>query len=144
MDDELKTFLKTSLENDNNKCILNLTTSEIKDTKNEILEALSITKREINELKKKLKEYRYIDELQELHIGSYIRWIKYDSTDTPIKLTNGGLLLDVIFEDSDLLQIKNNMNRIFTINIDDNLIFQKLTNQEKIILYAIDNIDKIK
>ena len=38
--------------------------------------------------------------------------------------------------------MKNNMNRFFQINLDENLIFQKLTDQEKIILYAIDIVNK--
>ena len=36
------------------------------------------------------------------------------------------------------------MNRFFRVNFNDNLIFQKLTDQEKIILFAIDNIDNLK
>ncbi len=35
---------------------------------------------------------------------------------------------------------KNNMNRLFQINFDENLIFQKLTDQESIILMALDNL----
>ncbi len=38
--------------------------------------------------------------------------------------------------------MKNRMNRFFQINLDENLIFQKLTDQEKIILYAIDLANK--
>ena len=37
--------------------------------------------------------------------------------------------------------MKNNMNRLFQINLDENLIFQRLTEQEKIILYAIDIVN---
>ena len=59
-----------------------------------------------------------------------------------IKLTNGALLCDIKIEDNILLLCKNNMNRIFNVNMSENLIFQKLTDQEKIILYAIDCLSK--
>ena len=41
-----------------------------------------------------------------------------------------------------ILLLKNNINRIFQINLEENLIFQKLTDQEKIILYAIDMVNQ--
>jgi len=144
MNDEKKLYLKEALENENNECIYNLTTEIIKKRKEEILNSLPTTKTKINEFKKKLKEYRHVDELNELHIGAYIRWIKLSENKNEINLTNGGILLNIIFEDKTYLQIKNNLNRIFNISIDKNLVFQKITEQEKIILYAIQNIDKIK
>ena len=136
-------YLKQSMENENNKSILNLTTKIIKERKQEIINELPIYKNEKNQIKKKLKEYRYIDEIQELHIGAFIRWIKFKS-DNEISITNGALLTDVLFEDNIQLLLKNNMNRFFRVNFNDNLIFQKLTDQEKIILFAIDNIDNLK
>lgn len=136
-------YLKESIENPNNKSILELTTKKIKERKEDILNELPTNKTNINALKKKLKEYRYIDELQELHIGTYIRWIKFYSDDS-ISITNGAILTDVLFENNIQLLLRNNMNRFFKINFNDNLIFQKVTNQEKIILFAIDNIDKLK
>ena len=136
-------YLKESIENPNNKSILELTTKKIKERKEEVLNELPTNKTNINALKKKLKEYRYIDELQELHIGAYIRWIKFDTNDL-ISITNGAILTDVLFENNIQLLLRNNMNRFFKINFNDNLIFQKVTNQEKIILFAIDNIDKLK
>lgn len=136
-------YLKQSMENENNKSILNLTTKIIKERKEEIINELPIYKNEKNRIKKKLKEYRYIDEIHELHIGAFIRWIKFKS-DNEISITNGALLMDVLFEDNIQLLLKNNMNRFFRVNFNDNLIFQKLTDQEKIILFAIDNIDNLK
>jgi hypothetical protein len=136
-------LLKSYVDNENNESILNMTSSKIKNNKNFIFDELPINIKYRNELKKKLKNYRYIDEIDELHIGTYIRWIKVKDTENELKLTNGGILLDVLFENNIYLQLKNNLNKIFKINFNENLIFQKLTNQEIIILYAIDNIDNI-
>lgn len=136
-------LLKSYVDNENNESILNMTSSKIKNNKKFIFDELPINIKYRNELKKKLKNYRYIDEIDELHIGTYIRWIKVKDTENELKLTNGGILLDVLFENNIYLQLKNNLNKIFKINFNENLIFQKLTNQEIIILYAIDNIDNI-
>ena len=81
--------------------------------------------------------------MHELHIGAFIRWIKFNS-DNEVSITNGALLTDDLFEDNIQLLLKNNMNRFFKVNFNDNLIFQKITDQEKIILFAIDNFDKLK
>ena len=136
-------YLKLSIENENNKSIINLTSKIIKERKQEILNELHINKTLKTLYKKKLKDYRYIDEIQELHIGTHIRWIKLIS-DNETSIKNGGLLIDVLFQNNIQLLLKNNINRIFSINFNDNLIFQKITDQEKIILFAIDNIDKLK
>ncbi len=136
-------YLRQSMENENNKSILNLTSEIIEERKQEIINELPLYKKEKMQIKKKLKEYRYIDEIHELHIGAYIRWIKFKS-DNEINFTNGALLLDILFEDNIQLLLKNNMNKFFRINFNDNFIFQKITDQEKIILFAIDNIDKLK
>ena len=137
MNEEAMQFLNHSLNNDNNESINNLTSELIKERKETILNELPITKKELGNLTKKLKGYRYVEELQELHIGCYIRWIKLKNPEDEIKLTNGALLCDIKIEDNILLVCKNNMNRIFNVNMSENLIFQKLTDQEKIILYAI-------
>ena len=138
MDDNDLIFLNKSLNNDNNESINNLTSDIIKTTKQNILSELPITKKYNSELTKKLKNYRYVEELQELHIGCYIRWINIKNPENNIKLTNGAILCDVKISDNILLVCKNNMNRIFNINMSENLLFQKLTDQEKIILYAMD------
>tara|TARA_R110001599_G_scaffold235219_1_gene434414 strand:+ start:232 stop:660 length:429 start_codon:yes stop_codon:yes gene_type:complete len=142
MNEEAMQFLNHSLNNDNNESINNLTSELIKERKETILNEVPITKKELGNLTKKLKGYRYVEELQELHIGSYIRWIKLKNPEDEIKLTNGALLCDIKIEDNILLVCKNNMNRLFNVNMSENLIFQKLTDQEKIILYAIDCLSK--
>ena len=142
MNEEAIQFLNHSLNNDNNESINNLTSELIKERKETILNELPITKKELGNLTKKLKGYRYVEELQELHIGCYIRWIKLKKPEDEIKLTNGALLCDIKIEDNILLVCKNNMNKIFNVNMSENLIFQKLTDQEKIILYAIDCLSK--
>ena len=70
MDDESMKYLQSSLNNDNNQPIFDLTNSSISKNKDSILSDLPITKKNLNDLKKKLFDYRFVDEVQELHIGN--------------------------------------------------------------------------
>ena len=139
MDDDDLNFLNKSINNENNKNITKKTFNNINDEKIKVINDLKINKKESNILIKKLKDYQYIDEFQELIIGRYIRYINLLNPKN-LKLSNGGILCEVKIEDYIALVLKNNLNNFFQINLDENLIFQKLSEQEKIILYAIDVI----
>ena len=77
------------------------------------------------------------DELNDLKYGQYIRWINLKDPDN-LKLTNGGIFLEVKLLDTGThMMVKNNMNRIFQIKMDECICFQKLSDQEKIILLAL-------
>ena len=134
-------FLEKSLTNECNKNITNLTFDNINKNKQAIISDLYLSKRDKETLLKQLKDYQYIDELPDLVEGRYIRWINIINPHN-IKLTNGGILCEIKIEDYVTLVMKNKMNRFFQINLDENLIFQKLTDQEKVILYAIDLVNK--
>lgn len=141
MNEDDMPFLKKSLENDCNKNISKLTFNTINKEKEDVIKELGMTKKDTKDLLNRLKDYQYIDELPNLVEGRYIRWINITNPNY-IKLTNGGILCEIKMEDYVTLVMKNSMNRFFQINLDENLIFQKLTEQEKIILFAIDLIDK--
>ena len=134
-------FLEKSLTNTNNTGIKDLTYSKINNIKQNILKELDLTKTHTNQLLKKLQDYRYIDELPELIEGRYLRWINLDDVNN-IKLTTGGILCEIKVDDSIILVLKNNMNRFFQIIFDENLVFQRLSDQEKVILYAIDIVNE--
>ena len=137
MNEDDMNFLEKSFVNNNNKNISKLTFNNINRQKETIISELNLTKKNTKNLLTRLKDYQYIDEVPELIEGRYIRWINITNP-TNIKLTNGGILCEIKIEDYISLVMKNNMNQFFQINLDENLIFQKLTDQEKIILYAID------
>jgi len=137
MNEDDMSFLEKSFINNNNKNISKLTFNNINRQKETIINELNLTKKNTKNLLNRLKDYQYIDEVPELIEGRYIRWINITNP-TNIKLTNGGILCEIKIEDYISLVMKNNMNQFFQINLDENLIFQKLTDQEKIILYAID------
>ena len=83
-----------------------------------------------------MSEYKYIDEIPDLDYGHYIRWISLKNP-ANIKLTNGGILCDIKVNDQVSLLCKNKLNHFFQIKLDECLVFQKLSEQEKIILNVI-------
>ena len=139
MDEEL---LKKALDNDKNDLILNMDTDKVTKTKNDILSQLNLLKGELKTIQKKLKEYRYIDDMKELHFGSYIRWITIKNPEN-IRLTNGGIVCDIKASNDDIyITCKNNMNRFFQLKMSENIIFQKITDQERVLLKVMDFLKK--
>ena len=129
------------LNNDTDSNIINLTSRKIKDIKNNMLQKLQLPREDLKSLHKKLKDYRYCTDLSDLQSGNYIRWISLKNIDN-LKLTTGGIVCDVKLVNN-VLQIlcKNFNNMFFQIKFDEVVIFQKLSNQEKIILGILDYIE---
>ena len=139
MDEDL---LKKALDNEKNEVILKLDTEKVMKAKNDILEQLNFTKKDFKLIQKKLKNYRFIDDIKELHYGSYIRWISLKTPDN-IRLTNGGIVCDMKQVNDDIrIVCKNNMNRLFQLKMSENIIFQKVSDQERILLHVMDYLHK--
>jgi len=135
-------YLIKSLDNENNSGIENLSTRKIKAIKNDYLQQLQLSRDELKDYHKKLKEYRTVDDLTNIQYGRYIRWISLKDP-AKICLTNGGVIIDIqLLEDGIYLLCKNFRNKRMKIKIDECFIFQKLTDQEKTIIAALDYLEK--
>ena len=135
-------YLIKALDNDNNDSIVKLTSQKIKCTKNDILQKLQLPKDELKDLHIKLKDYRYVDEIKDINYGCFLRWINLKDIEN-IKLTKGGYLCDIQINDSGVgLVFKNLFNKHFYVNINEIILFQKLTNQEKVLLSVMDHLNK--
>ena len=142
MENEYIEKVMKSLENDKNEEIMQLTNAKIKDQKNNILQRLQLDRTALKALHEKLREYRYVDEISDLQFGYYVRWISLKDPDN-IKLTNGAHICDIkILNDGVHIVCRNGYNRFMQLNLDENLVFQKITDQEKIILKTIDYLKK--
>ena len=131
-----------ALENETNSSIMNMTSAKIKDIKNNMLQRLQLDRTTLKTFHKKLKDYRYCSDMNDLQYGFYIRWISLKNPDN-LKLTTGGIIVDIdIISDCVQIRIKNNMNRIFQIKLDECMIFQKITPQEYVILGVLDYLEK--
>ena len=129
--------LLSALDNEDHNNLLNTTYEKIAKDKNDILQQLQFTKEKLKTYHTKLKDYRYIDELNDSKYGQYVRWINIKDPEN-LKLTNGGIFVEIKLLDTGThMMIKNNMNRIFQVNMDQCIVFQKLSDQERIILLAL-------
>ena len=140
-DEKIYDFIE-ALENENNSSIMDLTSSKIKKIKNDILQQLQLKGKDLKEMHKKLKTYRYCTDLKDLQEGFFIRWIPLNNPEK-ISLTKGGIVCEVkLVKDELYILCKNFMDNFFQIKFDEVIIFQKLSNQEQIILSILDYIEK--
>lgn len=139
---ELGTTLNDIIQELDNKNLLHLNSGKIKELKNNVLQKLYLTKEELKHYHKVLNEYRYVDEMDEIKIGAYIRWFNLANTEN-VKLTNGGIIIDVQPGINDINIIcKNRLNRIFTLALNKCIIFQKINYQEKLLIKIVDYVHK--
>ena len=138
--DDIPTLL-VALDNEKNENIMNLDNRKVEFIKNDILQQLTLPEEELKIIERKLNGYRYIDELTDINYGSYIRWIKLLDP-TKIKLSNGGIICDIqVHEDGIHIVCKNYVNKFMQIRLSENLVFQKMTDQENILLSVMDHLN---
>jgi len=134
--------LLSALDNESNASIINLTSSKMKDEKNNILQGLQLNKDNLQIFHKKLKDYRYCGDLSDIKFGQYIRWISLKNPQK-IYLTKGAILCDYkVVKDCLHIVCKSGYGKIFQIKFDEVEIFQKLSYQEKVLLKVLDMLDK--
>ena len=139
MDIEL---LQEALENDDNLNIINTNIQEIKQKKNEILQELGLDRNDLKSFHKKLNGYMYIDNIKDLKYGRNIRWVNLNKI-TNIKITNGAVLCDIKIHDKGIALILKGFNNTYiTMYLNENIIFQKISDEEKILLKAVDYLNK--
>jgi len=133
--------LMYALDNETNENILHLTTTKIVEQNLNILKELHLERDITLNYLKKLKGYKYVDELNELKYGSFIKWIPIiDPNYLPLHYC--GIICEIkIIDDGVLITCKNFMHRHYTFKMDECLIFQKLSTQELIIINALDHLD---
>lgn len=136
--------LLKALDDDSNETLLNFTTKSIRVMTLKILKELQLPKKETIDMFNKLKDYKYVDEMNELKYGTFIRWIPIEDP-TNIYLTKGALFCEMKITDDGVFCVCKNFGysaRHFQISMDKNLIFQKLTEQELVLLSALDHLSK--
>jgi hypothetical protein len=133
-------LLMKSLEREENDCLMDLDTSKIQQIKNDMLQKLQLPREKLKKMNKALKQYRFIDEIPDIKYGAYVRWINL--TNNEIKLTTGGIICDIkIVKDDVLIVCRNTMGRFFQFKLNECLAFQKITDQEKVLLSALDYLN---
>lgn len=134
------TDILKALQNEDNEKIIHLTTKKIYEMNFNILKELHLSKEVTMDYMKKLNGYRYVDEISDLKHGSYIRWIPITDPEY-LPLHYCGIICDIKITDNGILLVcKNFMHRHYTFKMDECLIFQKLSQQEKVLLSALDHL----
>jgi hypothetical protein len=134
--------LLAALDVEKNENIINLTTTKIKEMNLKILKELHLSRKDTLEILKKLNDYKYVDEMNDLKYGTYLRWIPIEGD---IYLAKGAIFCELKVTDDGLKLVLKNYgfsNKYFTIKMDDNIVFQKLTSQELVILSALDHLSE--
>ena len=136
--------LLKALDDETNETLLNFTTDKIKEMNLNILKELHLSKQDTLDILQKLRDYKYVDEMNELKYGTFIRWIPIEDP-TNIYLTKGAIFCEMKITDDGVFCVCKNFGfpvRHFQISMDKNLIFQKLTDQELVLLSALDHLSK--
>jgi hypothetical protein len=99
---------------------------------------------DMNEYLEKLNGYVYVEEINNLKNGSYIRYIPVTNPKY-LPLKQGGVLCDLKIIDEGVSLICKGFGysgKHFQIKFDEHLIFQKLTKQELVMLEAMEYLSK--
>ena len=136
--------LLKALDDEKNENLFNFTTKKILEMNLQVLKELQLDRNETLELLKKLKGYKYVDEMNELKYGTYLRWIPLNDPEN-IHLTKGAVFCELKITDNGVFIVCKNFGystRHFQIKMDECLVFQKLTSQEQVLLSALDHLSK--
>jgi len=128
------------LDKEENSYLLDMTTEKMDSIKSGILQGLNLPKSLIEEYMEKLKNYIYLDEMNYLKYGAFIRYIPITDPDC-LPLHSGGILCDIKVVDDGISLVCKTIGphgRHFQLKFDEHLIFQKLTKQEMILLQTMD------
>lgn len=133
--------LVEALDNEENSSLINLDFHKIKQIKNDMLQRIGFNRETLKKYNKSLNDYRYIDELSDIKLGSYVRWIPLEVPEK-VKLTTGGVVCDVKLENDISIVCKNRFNQLFEFKMTKCVVFQKLSDQEKVLLSAMTYLNK--
>lgn len=134
--------IEHALENETNSKIMELDSTKISQQKNDILQKLQLPRDTLKYFNSTLKYYRYVDNIDDIILGNYIRWINLSNVEN-LKLTNGAFASDFKeTPDTIYLVCKNALGRFFNVDMNKCLIFQKLNAQEETLLAVINYLNK--
>jgi len=142
--DDLKKVFENAIEETSDSNVEYLTTGKILEHKNKIFEEMNLSEVEKEKAHKSLQFYRYISDLNDFKYGMFIRWYSLKKLNKrELKLEAGGFISDIKIKSNDVhLVCKNIFGKHIQIKIGENIIFQKITDQEKVIISVVDYVNK--
>jgi hypothetical protein len=142
--DDLKKVFENAIDETNDSTVEYLTSGKIQEHKTKIFDEMNLNAEERESAHKSLKFYRYISDLNEFKYGMFIRWYSLKKfKKRELKLEMGGFISDIkIVTDDVHIICKNIFGKHVQIRIGENIIFQKITDQEKVIISVVDYVNK--
>jgi hypothetical protein len=141
--------LLKSIESDKLLSVSKLSYDKINTIKYNVLTRVGLEDNELESMLLKLSDYRYVEELQDIHHGAFVRYIPLTNNSSKSKQENeiilkpGGFICDIKILGSGVqLLCRNHFRKMFQLRLDEVLLFQKLTKQEEIILSVFDYLNK--
>ena len=148
--------LLKSIESDKLLSVSKLSYDKINTIKYNVLTRIGLEDDELESMLLKLSDYRYVEELQDIHHGAFVRYIpltnksnnnsnkdKGHKQDNEIILKPGGFICDIkILGTGVQLLCRNHFRKMFQLRVDEVLLFQKLAKQEEVILSVFDYLNK--
>lgn len=134
--------LMWALDNDANLHLMDLDTKKLNEMNLRILQELDLTDQQLIDFYTKLQGFKYIDDLTDLRPGTYLRWISLEDND--VNLSKGACFCRSVFtNEGTKIVLKSFLKgrvRYITLNFDDYQFFYKLTNEERVVLSALDHL----
>lgn len=145
-------YLQDALENEQNNAIYDETNASIQEKKDKVLAQFDLSRKKTKDIQKQLKHYRYVEDLNDLRTGAFLRWVYigdeendrewFDNDNEDFHLNKGALFCETKIQPDGLVIVcKTFTGRYFQFPMNgDYLFFQKLSAQEQTILNTIDAI----
>ena len=141
--------LLKSIESDKLLSVSKLSYDKINTIKYNVLTRVGLEDDELESMLLKLSDYRYVEELQDIHHGAFVRYIPLTKNSSKSKQENeiilkpGGFICDIKILGSGVqLLCRNHFRKMFQLRVDEVMLFQKLTKQEEFILSVFDYLNK--
>jgi hypothetical protein len=138
------TALLSAMNKAENNTIANMTLKRIAERRHEILSSLNVTPEKMEEFERKLSMYRVIESPHDLKHNQLIRWIPLRSLEARPYVTLGGCLFRIKQNETDGLHtitIRNVKRFVFNIKFELNVVFQRLSKEELLILRAVEFVE---
>ena len=134
--------LEKALDNENNTVVANLNTRKLGAEKMRQLMQLGLNQSVTADYIYKLRDYRHVDDLNGLTHGAYIRWIDLKNPER-LCLARGAIICDIkIGQKGVQLLCKTHPNpAMFHVVMDEVVVFQRMSQQERVILAAMDYLE---
>ncbi len=128
-----------NIEDDANNYLEDKTMEMINDDIFNIIKNISISIEDKKKYCDKLVGYRIVEELQELHKGKHVRWIRKNNG----KLTNGGIIVDIKFYETGTQILCMGSGKSFIqYKYDECFTFQKMSEAEQLVVMAYEYANK--